>query len=217
MRLFANLSPEERANTITHLIAVVATLLVAWPLLHLAYSAQITNHRLQIAGTALFLLGMLMMFASSTFYHAVTNPVHKRRLRVWDHISIYAMIAGSYSPICLSVVGGKIGWLLFFFLWGCVLAGTIGKLIALGRFPRLSLALYLMMGWVALLILAPMWRNMPQPAFWWVVAEGLFYTVGAYFFNLDEKHAFYHAIWHVFIMLGAASHTIAMFLLLSNQ
>ena len=210
-----NLSKEEIANTWTHLLPMVATLLIAWPLLHLAYQAQISNCKFQILGTALFLLGMMLMFTSSTLYHAVTHPVHKARLRIFDHISIYVMIAGSYSLICLTTVGGWIGWTLFAFLWACVIAGTIGKFIALGKFPKLSLTLYLMMGWVALLILVPMWRNMPHTAFWWILAEGIFYTIGAYFFSKDEEHAFYHAIWHVFITLGAASHTIATWLILS--
>ena len=206
---------EEKANTLTHLVPLVATLVAAWPLMALACQSPITNHKSQIAGTALFLLGMLLMFLSSTLYHAVMDPAHKARLRVFDHISIYVMIAGSYSLICLSVIGGWIGWTLFIFLWACVLAGVIGKIIALGRHPRLSLALYLAMGWVALLILYPMWLHMPHAAFAWVIAEGVFYTIGSYFFNKDEAHAYYHAIWHVFIILGAASHTIATWLILS--
>ncbi len=203
------LSREEQANTITHLIAVVATLIIAWPLLRLASTAEQANAHYQMLGTGLFLFGMLLMYGSSTAYHAVTHVRVKRRLRVLDHVAIYVMIAGSYSLICLSVVGGWQGWTLFIFLWACVVAGIIGKLIALGRHPRLSLALYLIMGWVALLIIVPMWRNMPHAAFWWVVAEGVFYTIGSYFFRLDEEHAFYHAIWHIFIMLGSLSHTIA--------
>ena len=156
------------------------------------------------------------MFGSSTLYHAVSNPIHKARLRIFDHISIYVMIAGSYSLICLSVVSGRIGWTLFIFLWTCVVAGIVGKIVALGKFPRLSLALYLAMGWVALLILYPMWLHMPHAAFWWILAEGIFYTVGSYFFKHDEEHAFYHAIWHVFITFGAASHTIATWLILTQ-
>ena len=213
--MFKYLSSEERANTWTHLIPLAATLAIAWPLLRLAYQSQITSHQFQLLGTILFLLGMLMMYGSSTFYHAVTHPIHKVRMRIFDHIAIYVMIAGSYSLICLSVVGGWLGWSLFIFLWACVLAGTIGKFVALGKHPRLSLALYLAMGWVALLILWPMWLHMPHAAFWWIVAEGVFYTIGAYFFHGDEEHAYWHAIWHVFIVLGATSHTIATWLILS--
>jgi len=181
----------------------------------LAYQSQISNSKFQIAGAALFLLGMFLMFLSSTLYHAVTMPHAKARLRIFDHISIYVMIAGSYSLICLSVLGGWVGWTLFIFLWTCVLAGTIGKCIALGKHPKLSLALYLAMGWVALIIIYPLWKHLTLAAFLWIVAEGIFYTIGSYFFNKDEEHAFYHAVWHVFITLGASSHTIATWLILS--
>lgn len=210
------MSNEEKANTWTHIVPLMATLALAWPLMALAYQSQIINHKGEIAGTALFLSGMMLMFLSSTLYHAITKPSAKARLRIFDHISIYIMIAGSYSLICLSVVGGWRGISLFVFLWACVLAGAIGKFIALGKYPRLSLALYLAMGWVALLILYPMWKNMPHAAFAWIIAEGLFYSVGAYFFNKDEEHAYYHAIWHVFITLGAACHTAATWLILAE-
>lgn len=209
-KYWSELQAEERANTLTHLLPFVATLCVAAPLLEQAYHSQNSDFRFQILGTALFLLGALLMFGSSTLYHAALTPRRKAGLRIFDHISIYAMIAGSYSPVCLTVVGGWMGWSLFGFLWACVVAGIIGKTIALGKHPRLSLALYLAMGWTALLILWPMWQHMPHAAFWWIVAEGVFYTVGAYFFRQDEQHAYYHAIWHVFIMLGAMSHVIAL-------
>jgi len=210
------MSSEERANTVTHLIALVATLILAWPLMRLATQAQWVHHQYEVLGTALFLLGMMLMYASSALYHAVADPAHKRRLRVLDHIAIYAMIAGSYSLICVSVIGGWMGWGLFVFLWTCVIAGTIGKIVALGKYPRLSLALYLAMGWVALLVLWPMWQRMPHAAFAWIIAEGVFYTIGAYFFNKDEEHACYHAVWHVFIMLGSSSHAVATWLILAS-
>ncbi|MBQ2608648.1 MAG: hemolysin III family protein [Paludibacteraceae bacterium] len=208
------MSREETANTWTHLVPAVLTLLIAWPLLRLSLNHQSSIINLQSLGTSLFIMGMLLMFTSSTIYHAVTDPVHKARLRVFDHISIYVMIAGSYSPICLSVLGGWVGWSVFGFLWACVIAGIVGKTIALGRHPRLSLALYLAMGWTALVVIWPMWTGMPHAAFWWIIAEGVFYTVGSYFFNHDEEHAFYHAIWHVFITLGALSHIIALWIIL---
>ncbi len=208
------LPAEERANTLTHLIAVIATLSVAYPLLHTAYDAQLLFFNYQLAGTVIFLAGMLLMFGSSTWYHAELRPARKRRLRVLDHISIFVMIAGSYTPVCLISIGGWAGWTVCGFLWVCVIAGIIGKSIALGKYPKLSLALYLAMGWTALVIIRPMWQTMPRPAFWWVVAEGVCYTVGAYFFHYDEEYAFYHAVWHVFIILGALCHTIAVFQIL---
>lgn len=208
------LPAEERANTLTHLIAVIATLTVAYPMLQAAYESQLLRFNYQLAGTVIFLTGMLLMFGSSTWYHAELRPAHKRRLRVFDHISIFVMIAGSYTPVCLISVGGWVGWTVFGFLWACVIAGIVGKSIALGKYPKLSLALYLAMGWTAIVIIWPMWQTMPRPAFWWVVAEGVAYTAGAYFFRHDEEQAFYHAIWHVFIILGALCHTIAVFQIL---
>ena len=214
-RYMSSLPAEEKANTWTHLVAVVATLIVAVPLLRLSLGH--TPYAMHLLGTGLFLFGMLLMYVSSTLYHLVMHPVHKARLRIFDHISIYVMIAGSYSLICLYVVGGWAGWTLFAFLWTCVIAGTIGKFIALGKYPRLSLALYLMMGWVALLIMWPMWLHMPHAAFWWILTEGILYTVGSYFFHGDETHAYWHAVWHVFITLGAISHIIAMCLILTAK
>ena len=209
------MSSEEKANTITHLIPLAATLALAWPLLRLAAESEPLSFNYPLLGTILFLLGMVLMFGSSTLYHAVSHPAHKRHLRIFDHISIYVMIAGSYSTICLTAMRGWIGWSLFAFLWACVIAGTIGKFVALGKHPNLSLALYLAMGWAALLVIWPMWKSMSHLAFAWIVAEGVFYTIGAYFFHGDEQHAYWHAIWHVFIVLGAASHTVATWLILS--
>mgnify|MGYP002624163553 FL=1 len=205
---------EEKANTLTHIIPFIATIAISAPMISMASCSQRLSPRFQVLGTVLFIAGMLLMYGSSTLYHAVTEPVCKARLRILDHIAIYAMIAGSYSLICISVVGGWMGWSLFIFLWACVIAGTIGKFIALGKHPRLSLALYLAMGWVALLILYPMWQGMPHAAFFWIIAEGVFYTIGSYFFKKDEEHDYYHAIWHVFIVLGSFSHSIATWLIL---
>lgn len=203
-------SSEEVANTLTHLFPLIGSFFVIKPLVRMALALNY----FALSGTLLFLLGLVQMFAASTFYHAVQELTIKTRLRILDHIAIYFMIAGSYSLICLYVVGGWVGWTLFIFLWTCVAAGIFGKVIALGKYPNLSLILYLAMGWVALLILKPMWLNMPHEAFWWIVAEGVFYTVGAYFFHGDEKHPYWHAIWHIFITLGAFSHTMATYLIL---
>lgn len=203
-------SGEKVANTLTHLFPLIGSFFVIKPLVRMALALNY----FALSGTLLFLLGLVQMFAASTFYHAVQEPTIKTRLRILDHIAIYFMIAGSYSLICLYVVGGWVGWTLFIFLWTCVAAGIFGKVIALGKYPKLSLILYLAMGWVALLILKPMWLNMPHEAFWWIVAEGVFYTVGAYFFHGDEKRPYWHAIWHIFITLGAFSHTVATYLIL---
>ena len=207
---------EEAANVWTHALGVVLTLAIGYPLLCMA-----TAHREDtwtwILGTSLFLLGMLDMYGSSTLYHLMPHgSQEKRRLRVFDHISIYVMIAGSYSLLCTAVLGGWMGWTLFVFMWTCVIAGIIGKTIALGKHPKLSLTLYLVMGWTALVVIYPLWQKLPRPAFWFILGEGVCYSIGAYFFAKDDRHVGYHAIWHVFILLGSACHTAATWLVLAD-
>lgn len=208
------LSKEEQANTFTHLVALTATLLIGWPLLRLAWVSQAAAFRYQLFATGLFYAGMVLMYGASTAYHAATDETLKRRLRVVDHIAIYVMIAGSYSTVCLCGLGGWIGWSLFGFLWACVIAGIVGKVIAIGRYPNLSLALYLAMGWAALLIIVPMWQTLSHAAFFWIVGEGVAYSAGACFFRYDEQYPYFHAVWHLFIMLGSVCHTIATVLIL---
>jgi len=202
---------EEIANTWTHAVGVIGALIVAFPMMQMALRQDWT----MVLGIALFLAGMLFMYTCSTLYHAVTpGSETKRILRIYDHISIFVMIAGSYSPLCIAVLGGWRGWSLFVFLWLCVIAGIVGKIIALGKYPKLSLTLYLMMGWAALLVIIPLWKSLPHSAFYSILSEGIFYSIGAFFFSKDEQYAYFHAIWHVFILLGSLSHTLALFLIL---
>ena len=205
------MTKEEKANTITHLIPVIIILPMIVPFIIHSIDAGWTF----IVTTCLFLAGMLNMFLASTCYHAAPiGSQLKKNLRVWDHSSIYVMIAGCYSPLC-AVFGGALGITMISIMWAFALMGIIGKIVALGKYPTLSLILYLMMGWMALIVLYWMWTDLPHLAFWLIVLEGVFYTIGAYFFANDEKHAFYHAIWHVFIILGAATHTYVVAVLLS--
>ena len=201
---------EEIANTWTHAVGVLGTLVVAYPLMALA----VTREWPMVFGMVLFLAGMLFMYTCSTVYHIATpGSEAKHIIRIYDHISIYVMIAGSYSPLCIGVLGGWMGWSLFGFLWVCVIAGIVGKIRALGKHPNLSLILYLVMGWAALLVIVPLWKSLPHSAFFSILAEGIFYSIGAFFFSKDEQYAYFHAIWHVFILLGSLSHTVALFLL----
>lgn len=156
-------------------------------------------------GVIFFIVGMFLMFLSSTIYHWVHPGIAKDVLRKLDHISIYVMIACSYTPICVGVVGGWIGWTVFGVQWAAVIGGTFYKIFALGKYPKLSLALYLVMGWSVLLVIEPVMSRLSWLAISFLFAEGLFYTAGTYFFANDNKLHF-HAIWHVFVLLGAISH-----------
>ena len=203
-------SAEERFNTLTHLAGVVFTLIAAWFILRLGYQAGWKN----AFGTTFFTRGMLLMYAASTLYHWWMPGRGKRCLRVLDHISIYVMIAASYTPICIGVVGGAVGWTVFGILWGVALGGAVYKIAALGRWPRLSLLLYLVMGWTFVFIAEPVCTRISTPALICLLFEGLFYTSGTYFFAHDSRR-FYHGIWHIFVLLGSVSHWLAILFILS--
>ncbi len=200
----------EKGNTWTHLIGVIfalSSIWMAWPAVYAGWQMAF--------GVIFFIAGMFLMFLSSTLYHWVRPGKAKNVLRKLDHISIYVMIACSYTPICVGVIGGTLGWIMFALQWTVVALGTVYKIVALGKYPRLSLALYLVMGWSVLLMVKPVLDNMSTLSIALLVLEGLFYSAGTYFFAHDQrKH--YHAIWHIFVLLGAMSHwSVVLTILLS--
>ncbi len=204
-------SGEERFNTLTHLIGVVFTLAAAWFILKLGYGSNWKN----AFGTTFFTCGMLLMYAASTLYHWAMPGKAKRRLRIFDHISIYVMIAASYTPICIGVVGGALGWTVFGILWGVALGGAVYKLTAMGRYPRLSLFLYLLMGWSFIFMAEPVCSRLSTRALCAILAEGLFYTSGTWFFAHDSK-PYFHGVWHIFVLLGSVAHWLAILFILSE-
>ena len=195
---------EEIGNTWTHLIGVVfalSSIWMVWPAVSLGWQWAM--------GVLFFIVGMFLMFLSSSIYHMLPPGLAKEILRKCDHISIYVMIACSYTPICIAVVGGWIGWVSFGLLWAVVIAGTVYKIVAMGKYPKLSLALYLTMGWSIVFIAKPVFERLSLLSMMLIFAEGLLYTVGTYFFAKDSKRHF-HAIWHVFVLLGAIAHWSAI-------
>lgn len=204
-----NRTDEEIFNTLTHLSGVVITVFLASLMLRYGYAMG-----WQYAfGVTFFACGMLLMYSCSTLYHWWLPGAGKRLLRVFDHIGIYVMIAASYTPICVSVVGGWLGWTVFSLLWLVVAGGACYKIKAIGRYPKLSLALYLIMGWSGVLIAGPVFSRLPSAALWLILAEGLFYTFGTYFYSHDGRR-FYHGIWHLFVLAGSLCHCGAVFTIL---
>ena len=204
-------SGEEQFNTLTHLIGVVFTLAAAWFILKLGYGSNWKN----AFGTTFFTCGMLLMYAASTLYHWAMPGKAKRRLRIFDHISIYVMIAASYTPICIGVVGGALGWTVFGILWGVALGGAVYKLTAMDLYPRLSLFLYLLMGWSFIFMAEPVCSRLSTRALCAILAEGLFYTSGTWFFAHDSK-PYFHGVWHIFVLLGSVAHWLAILFILSE-
>ena len=198
----------ELGNTWTHLAGAIFALSSIW----LVWLAADVSWQMAF-GVICFIVGMFFMFLSSTVYHWVREGRVKNILRKFDHISIYVMIACSYTPILIGVVGGWLGWTVFAFQWLVVIGGIFYKIYAIGRWPRLSLAIYLIMGWSIVLIAEPVIKALKPATLWLLLAEGIAYTAGTYFFAHDER-PHYHAIWHVFVLLGALAHWGAVLTLL---
>lgn len=190
----------ERGNTWTHLIGTLfalSSIWMVWPAV--GQSWQMT------LGVAFFIAGMSLMFLCSTVYHWIHPGPAKRILRKCDHISIYVMIACSYSPLCIGVVGGTLGWAAFALQWAIVAVGSYFKIKALGRHPRLSLAAYLVMGWSVVFIARPVMERLTAVQLSLLLAEGILYSAGTYFYAHDSRPHF-HAVWHLFVLLGAMAH-----------
>ncbi len=201
-------SSREQGNTWTHLAGAVfalSSIWMVWPAVYKGWEWAF--------GVIFFITGMFLMFLSSTIYHWVWPGRVKQVMRKIDHISIYVMIACSYTPICVSVIGGWLGWLVFGLQWAAVIGGTFYKVYAMGKLPKLSLAIYLLMGWSVLLIIKPVWERLSVAALVMLLSEGVLYTAGTFFFTNDNRRHF-HTIWHIFVLLGAMAHWTAVLLIL---
>jgi hemolysin III len=197
---------EEWVNALTHGVGAVASALGGATLIALAVRI---GDAWQIVGTAIYTASLILLYSASTLYHAVRSGVAKARLRIFDHCAIYLLIAGTYTPFALGVLRGERGWSLLAVLWCLALAGIVYKLFLLERFPRLSTAMYLAMGWLAVIMLPTMVRLLALSTLVWLVAGGLAYSAGTFFFH-TRRVPYAHAIWHGFVLTGSACHFMAV-------
>jgi len=160
-------------------------------------------------GVSLYGCGLLAMLSFSALYHVVDHPTRKELLRRFDHAAIFVMIAGSYTPFALVKIGGAWGWGLLGFVWLASATGAVLKLVYPRRLEGLSVGLYLLLGWTALLALDPMVAALPHWAVLLIAAGGVLYTISV-IFHLWERLAFNNAIWHGFVLAGAACHYAAI-------
>lgn len=163
-----------------------------------------------LIATISFCIGILMVYSFSTAYHAAIKPKVKARLQVWDHISIYFLIAGSYSPMILAILNQKTALIFLSLIWSSVIIGTFFKIFFTGRFKILSVVIYLTMGWLAVFFLNDLIEKLSLEILFWIAAGGLSYTIGVYFYVKSEK-LYFHTIWHIFVLLGTFSHFVAVF------
>ena len=155
----------------------------------------------EIIGIAVFGVSMVVALGASALYHATTDPKRRRVLRVLDHASIFALIAGAYTPICLTTLRGPWGWSLLGGVWAVAILGIIMKLRYTGRFDLFSTFLYLAMGWAALAAIVPMFDRMDAGSLMFLFGAGLCFTTGVAFYLLDHRPMF-HFAWHLFVMGG---------------
>jgi hemolysin III len=163
-----------------------------------------------------FSIGILMVYSSSTLYHLAKPGHRKDYFQKADHISIYFLIAGSYTPMILTVLPREKAVLFLTILWTFVLAGSIFKFFFAGKYKFVSVGLYLAMGWISIFLLKGMWENLSGEVLTWIAVGGLSYTVGVFFY-VNSNRLYYHAIWHVFVLFGTISHFIAVMLILKTS
>ncbi len=199
---------EEIANSITH--GIGAALSVA-ALVLLVVFAALQGDAWRVVGFSIFGASLIILYLTSTLYHSFTNRKVKRLFRVLDHTMIFILIAGSYTPITLTILRGPWGWTLFGLIWGLAIFGIVMKIAFFDRFNALSVVLYIAMGWLVVIAIKPLLAAAPPGLMIWMGIGGLSYTLGVVFYAWDRL-PFNHAIWHLFVLGGSISHFFGMLL-----
>ena len=200
------LDREEFANALTHGVGAIASAVAGTLLVMLAVQ---TGTRAQTISAIVFGASLLLLYTASALYHAVSQEVLKRRLKVCDHCAIFILIAGTYTPFTLVGLRGAVGWWLFGIVWSLAAVGIVFKLFFTGRFKLLSTMVYIGMGWMAVFAVRPMLDRIPLPHLGWLLAGGVAYTAGTVFYH-NEKLRYSHAVWHLFVLAGSACHFVAV-------
>lgn len=197
---------EEQLNALSHgmaaLLGIVALVLL------IIFNSNKTEYSL--FSVIIYGISIIVLFSVSALYHAIKREKHKHVFRVLDHISIYLLIAGTYTPVCLIALEQSKGWHLFWVVWGIAALGFILKLFFTGRFEALSLMLYLAMGWLVVFDFTYLSQTLGPQGILWLFAGGLFYTLGIVFYAI-ERIPYNHVIWHVFVLAGALCHFFMVF------
>lgn len=198
---------EELVNALTHGAGLLGAL-IGVPFLIAAYLAR--GDLLLVLAVSVFAASLLAVYTTSTLYHALTAPRAKQWLQMADHVAIYLLIAGTYTPFTLGALRGAWGWTLFAAMWSMAAVGIVLKVAFTNRFKRASTAFYLAMGWAAVLAIRPLALALPSAGFWLLIAGGLLYSGGVFFYVRKWQYA--HAIWHCFVLGGSACHFFAVYL-----
>lgn len=197
---------DELANALTH--GVGAVLAIAG-LAVLVVLAALRGNAWTIVSCAVYGVSLALVYVISTLYHSFRGPRVKRVFRVLDHSSIFVLIAGTYTPFTLVTLRGAWGWALFAAVWSLTICGIVFKSLWVERVPVISAAVYVLMGWLAVIAIRPLWHAVHLGGMGLLLAGGVFYTLGLLFFGWSGLR-YNHAIWHVFVILGSACHYLAV-------
>ena len=198
---------EERINISSHAFGLLLSIAALALLVSHATASGDVWH---IVSFSIFGSSLIILFAASTIYHSARDPGLRARLRVVDHASIYVLIAGTYTPFTLVTLNGSVGWTIFAITWGMALSGIVLKLFFTGRYQLVSTLMYVFMGWIIVFAISPLIDNLHPDGLSWLVAGGIAYTVGAILYGI-KKIKFNHAIFHVFVLIGAFCHFMAVY------
>lgn len=198
---------EERLNVLSHGLGLVLSVIgVAFLLVK---AVQLNSVKI-FAAYLVYGIGVITMFLASTLYHSSSEPRLRQRLNVFDHSAIYLTISGSYTPICLMILPPLWGIPVLVAVWLIAIAGITLKFFFIGSSPKLSTAMYVLMGWVVVVAIKPLISSMETNGLIWLLAGGLSYTVGAVLYQF-ERIKYNHAIFHVFVLIGAACHYVVIY------
>lgn len=196
----------EKFNAVTHLVGAVLAL--AGSIVLIALAAQ-GGDPWKVVSVSIYGVTLVLLYSFSTLYHSLGGRA-KNILRELDHHGIYLLIAGTYTPFCLVTLRGSWGWSFFGTVWGLALLGSLQELRQNSGARILSVVIYVVMGWVALAALIPLLHALGPVGFAWLVAGGLFYTIGIIFYALDARLKHAHGVWHLFVIAGSATHYVAI-------
>ncbi len=191
---------EELLNALTHGLGVILSIL--------AYLVLILNYnelKIDLFYISIYALSLVVLYSASTLYHSINHKKYKVILRKFDHISIYILISGTYTPICVSVLKDSYGFLILGIVWALTLIGLVLKIFFTGKFEKISLLLYLIMGWLIVIDIDTFYQNVDTLTLWFLGLGGLFYTFGVLFYIM-HKLKYHHVIWHIFVLLGSFFH-----------
>lgn len=198
---------EEKLNIISHGLGFGLSIIALVLLILRANRLGEIEH---LVSFSIFGASMVLLYAASTFYHSAKTHRLRMRLNILDHASIYVLIAGTYTPFAIVTLDGTTGWAIFWVVWGMALTGVILKLFYTGRYQLLSTIMYVVMGWIIIFAIKPLWDNLPGAGLWWLFGGGISYTIGAILF-MQNRLPFNHAIFHIFVLFGTFSHFIAIY------